>query len=180
MTSRVFSFVRSLRFARSCLSNSLSHEAERLTASRIPYDEADMTIEMNPIGHVETTAEKIPRSWRSSDLVGDLVICEEYAEGISEVEAGDRIVVIFNFHESPPFSRGFLRQNPRSSGGEERGVFKTLSPVRPNPIGMSIVEVVRVEGTTLRVCGLDMRDGTPILDMKPWRGDLPGVPVFEG
>lgn len=138
-----------------------------------------MSIEMKPIGHVETEAEKIPRSWRSSDLEGDLVIDEAYENGLSDLEAGDRIVVLFNFHESPAFSRGFLRQNPRSAGGEERGVFSMLSPVRPNPIGMSIVEVVERKGATLRVRGIDMRDGTPILDMKPWRGDLPGSPVFE-
>jgi tRNA (adenine37-N6)-methyltransferase len=139
-----------------------------------------MTIEMAPIGHVETTAEKVPRSWRSSDLEGDLVINEEYAGGLAEIEAGDRIVVLFNFHESPPFSRDFLRQYPRSANGEERGVFKTLSPVRPNAIGMSIVEVIGKTGATLRVRGMDMRDGTPILDIKPWRGDVAGSEVFEG
>lgn len=138
-----------------------------------------MSIEITPIGHVETEAEKVPRSWRSSNVEGDLVIDEAYAGGLAEVEAGERIVVLFNFHESPPFSRGLLRQNPRSAGGEERGVFKTLSPLRPNPIGMSIVTVVGADGSTLHVRGLDMRDGTPILDIKPWRGDLPGSPVFE-
>ncbi len=144
------------------------------------YGEVDMSIEMTPIGHVETESEKIPRSWRSSNLEGILVIDERYAKGLSEIEAGDRIVVIFHFHESPPFLRGFLRQNPRSAGGEERGVFKTLSPVRPNAIGMSIVEVIRADGSTLLVRGMDMRDGTPILDIKPWRGDLPDAEVFEG
>jgi tRNA (adenine37-N6)-methyltransferase len=139
-----------------------------------------LKIELTPIGRVEVDAEKVPRSWRSSDLEGDLVIDEEYAGGLAEIEAGDRIVVLFNFHESPPFSRDFLRQRPRSAGGEERGVFKTLSPVRPNPVGMSIVEVVSVEGSVLRVRGVDMRDGTPVLDIKPWRGDVPGSPVFEG
>lgn len=135
---------------------------------------------MNPIGHVETEAGKVPRSWRSSDLEGDLVIHRDYAGGLAGIEAGDRIVVIFHFHESPPFSKDLLRQRPRSAGGEERGVFKTLSPLRPNPVGMSVVDVIRVEGTTLRVRGLDTRDGTPILDIKPWRGDKPGSPVFEG
>ncbi len=138
-----------------------------------------MKIEITPIGHVETEAEKVPRSWRNSNLEGDLVINEEYAGGLSEIEAGNRIVVLFNFHESPPFSPGFLRQNPRSADGEERGVFKTLSPVRPNAIGMSIVEVVGKTGATLRVRGMDMRDGTPILDIKPWRGDVAGAEVFE-
>jgi tRNA (adenine37-N6)-methyltransferase len=86
-------------------------------------------------------------------------------------------VVIFVFHESPAFSDDLLRQTPphrrRLSQREDgsMGVFSICSPVRPNPIGMSIVEVLGVEGTTLRVRGLGMRDGTPILDIKPWPGD---------
>lgn len=139
-----------------------------------------MKVELVQIGYVETAAGKVPRSWRSSDLEGDLVINEEYAGGMAEISTGDRLVVIFNFHESQPFSGSLLRQKPRSAGGEERGVFKTLSPIRPNAVGMSIVEVIGVDGATIRVRGLDMRDGTPILDIKPWRGDLPGSPVFEG
>lgn len=135
---------------------------------------------MDPIGFVRTDAEKVPRSWRSSEVEGDLLIDGAYEEGLMSIEAGQRIVVIFGFHESPEFSPEFLRQRPRSAGGEERGVFATLSPVRPNAIGMSIVEVIEVEGSALHVRRLDMRDGTPILDIKPWRGDLPGSPVFEG
>ncbi len=136
-------------------------------------------VEMEPIGFVRTEAVKVPRSWRSSTAEGKLVVFGEYAAGLEGIEAGDRIIVVFHFHQSPAFSPGFLRQRPPRAGAE-RGVFKTLSPVRPNPIGVSIVDVLAVEGTTLRVRGIDMRDGTPVLDIKPWPGDKLGSPVFKG
>ncbi len=135
-------------------------------------------IELKPIGHVRVETEKPPRSWRSSEVEGDLVIDEAYAEGLANVAPGQRLIVVFNFHESDAFDEGFLTQRPGSAGGGERGVFSTLSPVRPNPVGVSIVEVTGVDGATLNVRGLDMRNGTPILDLKPWRGDVAGAEVF--
>ena len=132
-----------------------------------------MTIEMEPIGFVRTNVEKVPRSFRVSEVEGTLEIGESYAQGLADVEPGQRIVVIFHFHESPAFSPDLLRQTPRfpRSDKEKMGIFSICSPVRPNPVGMPILDVLGVEGTTLRVRGLDMRDGTPILDIKPWLGD---------
>ncbi|AHY47930.1 hypothetical protein RradSPS_2647 [Rubrobacter radiotolerans] len=137
-----------------------------------------MRIELYPIGYVRTAPGKVPRSWRTSELEGEVVLDGAYAEGLANVEAGQRLLVVFNFHESEPFSEDLLTQTPRSADGEPRGVFSTLSPRRPNPLGVSIVTVLAREGTTLRVRGLDMRDGTPVLDLKPWRGDVAGSPVF--
>ena len=125
-----------------------------------------MSIELRPIGFVRTDAREVPRHWRVSDMEGTLDIDEEYLEGFKDIEPGQRIVVIFNFHRSPEFSPRCLRQAPPHSGTEV-GVFSTCSPIRPNPIGMSISEVLGTEGSTLRVKRLDMLDGTPILDMKP-------------
>ena len=132
-----------------------------------------MTIEMEPIGFVRTDVEKVPRNFRVSEVEGTLEIGESYAEGLADVEPGQRIVVIFHFHESPAFSPDLLQQTPKvpRSDKEKMGIFSICSPVRPNPVGMSILDVLGVEGTTLRVRGLDMRDGTPILDIKPWLGD---------
>jgi tRNA (adenine37-N6)-methyltransferase len=132
-----------------------------------------MTIEMEPIGFVRTNVEKVPRNFRVSEVEGTLEIGESYTQGLADVEPGQRIVVIFHFHESPAFSPDLLRQTPRfpRSDKEKMGIFSICSPVRPNPVGMSILDVLGVEGTTLRVRGLDMRDGTPILDIKPWLGD---------
>ena len=125
-----------------------------------------MSIEMRPIGFVRTDTEELPRHWSVSEVEGTLVIDEEYSEGLRDIEAGQRIVVIFNFHRSPEFSSSFLRQTPPHSE-KEVGVFSICSPIRPNPIGMSILEVLEVRGTTIRVKRLDMLEGTPILDIKP-------------
>jgi tRNA (Thr-GGU) A37 N-methylase len=76
------------------------------------------------------------------------------------------LVVIFHFHRSPQFSPEFLRQTSGHTG-RETGVFSTCSPIRPNPIGMSVLEVLGIKGTTIDVRRLDMLDGTPILDIKP-------------
>ncbi len=129
-----------------------------------------MIIELKPIGFVRTDAREIPRHWSVSDVEGTLVIDEEYLEGLKDVEPGQRIVVIFNFHRSPEFTPSFLRQTPPHSE-KEMGVFSICSPVRPNPVGMSILEVLGVEGATVRVKRLDMLEGTPILDIKPYIED---------
>ena len=95
-----------------------------------------------------------------------LAIDEGYVEGLADIEAGERIVVIFNFHRSPGFPAKLLRQTPPHTG-KRTGAFSTCSPVRPNAVGMSVVEVLGVEGGAVRVRGLDMLDGTPITDIKP-------------
>jgi tRNA (Thr-GGU) A37 N-methylase len=112
-----------------------------------------MTIEMEPIGFVRTDVEKVPRNFRVSEVEGKLEIGESYAEGLADVEPGQPIVVIFHFHESPAFSPDPLRQTPRfpRSDKEKMGIFSICSPVRPNPVGMSILDVLGVDGTTLRV-----------------------------
>ena len=126
-----------------------------------------MSIEMKPIGYVSTDADKIPRSWEISDVKGALVFDESYVEGLSDIKPGQHIYVIFQFHQSPEFSSQFLRINPPRHNRKEMGVFSTHSPIRPNPIGLSILEVLRVEGNIIYVKGLDMLNGTPILDIKP-------------
>jgi tRNA-Thr(GGU) m(6)t(6)A37 methyltransferase TsaA len=132
-----------------------------------------MRIELRPIGFVRTDAGELPRHWSVSDLEGTLVIDEEYAQGLRDIEPGQRIVVIFNFHQSPGFSAEFLRQTPPHQA-EEMGVFSICSPIRPNPIGMSVVEVLGIRGVNIDVKGLDMMDGTPILDIKPYIEDRRG------
>jgi tRNA-Thr(GGU) m(6)t(6)A37 methyltransferase TsaA len=135
-----------------------------------------MSIELKPIGFVRTDAKEIPRHWSISDVEGMLVIDEKYLEGLKDIEPGQRIVVIFHFHRSPEFTSRFLRQTPPHRG-KEMGVFSICSPIRPNPIGMSILEVLGVGGTTIHVKRLDMLEGTPILDIKPYiedKRDCPG------
>jgi tRNA-Thr(GGU) m(6)t(6)A37 methyltransferase TsaA len=125
-----------------------------------------MSIDFKPIGFVRTDAQELPRHWSISDVEGTLVIDEEYSEGLRDIEAGQRIVVIFHFHRSPEFSPELLRQRS-GEHGREMGVFSLCSPVRPNPIGMSVLEVLGIRGASIHVRRLDMMDRTPILDIKP-------------
>ena len=125
-----------------------------------------MSIELRPIGFVRTEAQEIPRHWSVSEVEGTLVIDEEYSEGLRDIEPGQRIVVIFHFHKSPRFSPEYLRQTS-GQDGREAGVFSLCSPLRPNPVGMSVLEVLGVRGSNVDVRRLDALDGTPILDIKP-------------
>ena len=126
-----------------------------------------MSIIMEPIGAVKTEAEKVPRHWTVSDLEGKLVIDEKYREGLRDIKTGQRIIVIFYFDRSAPFTPEYLMQTPPHRQ-ENLGVFSICSPNRPNPIGLSVLEVLKVKGTVVHVKGIDMYDNTPILDIKPF------------
>ncbi len=126
-----------------------------------------MPVVLEPIGVARTEAAEVPRHWSVSDVEGTLVIDEAYREGLKDIRPGDRIVVVFHFHRSPPFSSEHLVQKPPHRE-EHLGVFSTCSPKRPNPIGLSVLEVLETDGTRIRVKGVDMLDGTPILDLKPF------------
>jgi len=122
---------------------------------------------MHSIGTVHTEARDLPRHWTVSDVKGTLEIDAEYAQGLSGIQPGEEIVVIFSFHESPEFKSESLQQRPPHMNGKKMGVFRTCSPYRPNPVGLSVVEVLAVRGNRIDVRGIDMREGTPILDIKP-------------
>lgn len=124
------------------------------------------TVLLKPIGRVRTEAARVPRNWWLSDVEGFLEIDPALVEGLRDVRLGQRLLVLFHFHQSPAFSLDKLVQKPPHRD-LPMGVFSICSPVRPNPIGLSVVEVLEVNGSTLRVRGLDMLDGTPILDLKP-------------
>lgn len=125
-----------------------------------------MTVTMEPIGVVRTEATTLPRHWSLSDETGTLEIDPEYAQGLKDISVGQDIVVLFHFHKSSAFRPDFLVQRPPHKD-RAMGVFSICSPRRPNPIGLSVLQVTGVEGTSIHVRGLDMLDGTPILDIKP-------------
>jgi len=120
------------------------------------------------IGYVKTEAKEVPRHWSISEVEGYLEINPEYQLGLRDFKKGDKIVVLFVFHQSPPFTSDKLLQKPPHRK-ELRGVFSTCSPIRPNPIGLSVVEVLEVSDNKVKVKGLDMFDGSPILDLKPFK-----------
>ncbi len=127
-----------------------------------------MHIHFKPIGHVRTDVadDAIPRHWRVSDVEGTLEIQPRYETGLKDIHAGQKIAVLFHFDRSPAFTDALLVQTPYHK--QPKGVFSICSPKRPNPIGLSILDVVAVEGCRIRVKGVDMFDGTPILDLKPY------------
>jgi len=125
-----------------------------------------MAIKMKPIGFVKIDLKTITQCWRTSNVEGDLVIAARYKEGIVDLEKGQHIYVLFHFNKSQQFSEKDLKAS-HPENERRLGVFSTLSDVRPNPIGMSLLEVVDVKSNTIRVRGLDIADKTPILDIKP-------------
>jgi tRNA-Thr(GGU) m(6)t(6)A37 methyltransferase TsaA len=138
-----------------------------------------MTVKMEPIGFVRTDVRKVPRHWTVSDVEGTLVMDEKYLQGLEDIKTGQRIVVIFHFHRSPEFTPQFLRQTPPHRA-ETLGVFSICSPIRPNPIGMSVLEVLGIQKNIIHVKGLDMEDGTPVLDIKPHVEDEQSCPSSRG
>ncbi|MFC2160092.1 tRNA (N6-threonylcarbamoyladenosine(37)-N6)-methyltransferase TrmO [Acidobacteriota bacterium] len=97
-------------------------------------------------------------------IEGELEFEDEFAEGLTDIEDFSHIIVIFGFHKAEGFkllTTPFLDTTPR-------GVFATRSPHRPNPVGMTIVKIIERKNNILRVSGMDMIDGTPILDIKPY------------
>jgi len=125
-----------------------------------------MEIIFRPIGYVHHEHESVPRHWSVSDLEGRLEIDPIYLDALADTEAGDRIVVLFHFDKSPEFGASFLKQTPPGRDAP-KGVFGICSPVRPNALGLSVVEVLTKVECVLTVRGIDMLDGTPILDIKP-------------
>jgi tRNA-Thr(GGU) m(6)t(6)A37 methyltransferase TsaA len=128
-----------------------------------------MTIQFQPIGFAYLKYKgNIPKHWSISDVEGTLVIHEHYREGLQHVQPGQRIMVVFHFHRSPAFTSEFLTQ-ALPHRPEQMGVFSLRSPIRPNAIGLSVVEVLRIEECVVHIKGMDMFDETPILDIKPYK-----------
>jgi tRNA (adenine37-N6)-methyltransferase len=98
-----------------------------------------------------------------------ILIYPQYAAGLDGLDAYKRLYIIYWLHEGDkPTRRATLRVIPRRHGAiEERGVFSTHSPHRPNPIGLTIVDLMNVEENKLLVHGLDAFEGSPIIDIKP-------------
>jgi tRNA-Thr(GGU) m(6)t(6)A37 methyltransferase TsaA len=95
---------------------------------------------------------------------------DRYSEGLYRLEKYRRLFVIFVFDRSSGYE---LVVHPRGDVTRpRRGVFATRSPRRPNPIGLSVVELIEVEGSTVKVRNLDALDGTPVLDIKPCIEDV--------
>lgn len=119
------------------------------------------------IGRIRTPwkrREDCPKNARESDAVCTLVINERWAPALAGVESCSHLVVLYWMNRS---RRDLAMQVPRHYG-VPRGTFALRSPARPNPIAMSVVRLLAVDGNRLSVVGLDCLDDTPLLDIKPY------------
>ena len=129
-------------------------------------------IKFNPIGIIHSPfkdSKGIPRQASgASDVAAEIEIYKEYMEGLSDLDGFSHLVVIFHLHL---VTRSSLKAHPPWDN-KEHGVFATRSPHRPNPIGVSVVRLENIDGNILHISGVDMLDGTPLLDIKPYIPNL--------
>ncbi|MBT8508338.1 tRNA-Thr(GGU) m(6)t(6)A37 methyltransferase TsaA [Methanomicrobiaceae archaeon CYW5] len=127
-----------------------------------------MKITYKPIGIVHsghTRHEDTPIQGIFNPAPGTVEVFEEYAEGLQDIESFSHLILIYHFHRA---TGNALVQAPFLDGEKARGIFSIRHFNRPNPIGISIVDLKAVKGTTLEISGCDILDGTPLLDIKPY------------
>lgn len=127
-----------------------------------------MKIEYRPIGIIHTPfteRQGMPiQPSRGRGVRGTVEVAPEFTDGLADLDGFSHVVLIFHFHQS----RGFdLRVTPFLDT-EKRGLFATRAPRRPNAIGLSVVRLLGIEGNRIAVQDLDILDGTPLLDIKPY------------
>lgn len=132
-----------------------------------------MTIQLTPIGTIHspfTDPGEMPiQPTGAKGVKGAITIFDAYANGLKDLEGFSHLILLYHFHRSRPFKLTvvpFLDDTPR-------GVFATRAPSRPNPVGLSVVRLNRVDGLRLEIQHVDILDQTPLLDIKPF------VPEFD-
>ena len=112
---------------------------------------------------------KQPARLDARDSVSDLIIAPRYSRALDGIESFSHIIVIFWLHKIRTIQRSMVKVHPRKDISLPlTGIFATRSPVRPNPIGITVVKLIKRESNILSVTGLDAIDGTPVLDIKPY------------
>ncbi len=133
-----------------------------------------------PIGFVRTPfaeTSQVPKGLGAKhEAEGELEILPEFEAGLTDIEGFSHLIVVWVFDRS----KGFELCGKPPCDDRAHGVFATRSPWRPNPIALTIVELLRREGSRLHVRGVDMLDGTPILDIKPYLSNVPDEKLRRG
>ena len=130
-------------------------------------------IELKPIGTIHTPFTKLegmpiqPRG--AVGIRGTIELFDEYHAGLKDLDGFSHIILLYHFHRS----HGFNLQVVPFMDSELRGLFATRAPKRPNPIGISVVQLDKIENGVLHIQNVDIMDGTPLLDIKPY------VPEFD-
>ena len=127
------------------------------------------------IGRIHTPwkdRKDCPKNARESEAVCVVDVDPRWGEGLKDVETCSHIVLLYWMDRSP---RNLVLQVPAHHGAQ-RGTFALRSPARPNPVAMSVVKLLRVDGNRLSVVGLDCLDGTRLLDIKPYFASTDSIP----
>jgi len=131
------------------------------------------TVSYKPIGVIHSPFREVKgvpiQPAGAEGVVGTVEIEPEYVAGLKDIEGFSHIILIYHFH----LSEGFSLEVKPFLDDEFHGVFATRAPTRPNAIGISVVRLVRLEGRVIHVADVDIVDGTPLLDLKPY------VPEFD-
>jgi tRNA (adenine37-N6)-methyltransferase len=136
----------------------------------------DNTVVLRPIGYIRSPfADPVgmpiqPAAARG--VRGAVEVLPEFRDGLADLEGFDRVILLYHFHRSEGYA---LRVVPFLDDCE-RGVFATRAPRRPNPIGLSVVRLVGVEGCRLVIEDVDVLDGTPVFDIKPYVSSFDAYP----
>jgi len=127
----------------------------------------EQKIVLKPIGFVRT--EAIGDEVKDKTRISQIVLRDELAEALEGIDGFSHLFVLFWLHEISDEQRKTLKVHPRGRKDLPLlGIFATRTNLRPNPVGLTLVELVKVEGNVLTVRGLDAFDGTPVLDVKPF------------
>ena len=133
----------------------------------------DTKVEFDPIGTIHTPFTKregMPiQPAGAAGVKGTIEVYEPYQAGLKDLDGFSHIILLYHFHRS----EGYRLEVVPFMDTVPRGLFSTRAPKRPNPIGLSVVQLDAVDGGTLHVQNVDMMDGTPLLDIKPY------VPEFD-
>ena len=135
---------------------------------------------LRAIGYAKTpytSTKQIPKGLHAKhDAEGTLEILPEFEPGLTDIEGFSHLFVLWMFNHS----QGFDLIGIPPIDNRPHGVFATRSPRRPNPIALTVVELLRRDGNVLHVRGLDMLDHTPILDLKPYLSSVPAEKLRRG
>lgn len=135
-----------------------------------------IVIEYRPIGVIHSPFKDVrgtPIQPRAAEGARGVVeVYPEYAEGLKDLEGFSHVILLYHFH----LVKGYKLLVKPYMDDELRGVFATRAPARPNPIGLSVVKLVRMDRGRIIVENIDVVDGTPLLDIKPY---VPNFDVFE-
>jgi tRNA-Thr(GGU) m(6)t(6)A37 methyltransferase TsaA len=135
---------------------------------------------MRPIGYIRcpyTDTRQVPKGLGTvHKMEGILEILPEFEKGLQDIEGFSHLFIIWVFSKA----QGYELTGRPPTDNRAHGVFSTRSPRRPNPIGLTQVELVRREGLSLHLRGIDMLDGTPVLDIKPYTSSIPKEMLRRG